>query len=218
MPFKIIGSSYADSRLPIAMVFILIGMVRWRALRPSAAALFCAGVTGIALVRFAVVGLTFHDYAGTDADFEKSFEAIPRGGKIFVARMADKGMRQTYGDLFIHIPTLAIAERSALETLAFTDPAKTVMITQPEFRGIVVYEGLPPVIDYVVHDEIDPDATVPPVPNPDYYLQWRTSYDYMYVLFARPGTEPPAEGLSLAYQGQEFQLYRIEHPVLSQTR
>jgi hypothetical protein len=214
MPYKLIGASYTDSRLPIAMVFILIGMARWDAPRP-AATWFCATVAGVALVRFAVVAAIFHYFAGVDADFEASFQAMPPGSKIFVTRMADKGMRQTYGDLFIHIPTLAIAERSSLETLAFTDPAKTVMVTQPAYRGIVVYEGLPPVIDYVVRNEIDPDATVPPAPNPDYYRHWRDSYDYMYVLFARPGTPPPARGLSLAYQGQEFQLYRIEPSSLS---
>lgn len=218
MPFKILGSSFADSRLPIAMLFILIGMVRWRALQPWSSAIFCAVVGVVSIVRFAVVAFAWHYLAGVYADFEKSFQVIPPGSKIFTTRKAEKGMRQTYADLFIHIPVLAMAERSSLETLAFTDPAKTVLVTKPEFRSIVAYEGLPPLIEFVARGEIDPDATSAPVTNADYYLRWRDSYDYMYVLYARKGMPAPMQGLSLVYQGKEFQLYKIEHPPSQKSR
>jgi hypothetical protein len=209
MPFRVFGSSFADSRLPIAMLFILIGMVRWEPAARASTLRFCTVVGLAALARFAVVALVWSRFADVYADFERSFQAIEPGSKILTTRMAEKGMRRTYADLLIHIPTLAMAERSSLETLAFTDPGAQVLVTRPEYRGITTYAGLPPIIDYVVRGEIDPDVTPPPL-NAGYYLHWRDSYDYVYVLYARPGTAPPAKDLVLAYQGKEFQLYKVE--------
>jgi hypothetical protein len=211
MPFKLFGSSFADTRLPIAILFIVVGMARWRALRPREAALFCVLVGVLAFVRFAEVDLMWRRFSGVYADFERSFKAIPPGSKILITKEdpEDRNSSTPYGRLFTHVPELAVAERSSLVSLVFTDPGKQILLTRPEVRGMVAYEGRPPRINYVVRGAIDDEAAAPPVNNVGYYLRWRDTYDYLYVLYARKGTPPPAPELSLAYQGAEFQLYRV---------
>lgn len=214
MPFKLFGSSFADTRLPIAILFIVIGMVRWRAMRARDAALFCAVIGVLAIMRFAEVDLMWRRFGAVYADFERSFQAMPPGSKILITKddPDDRHSSTPYGRLFTHVPELAVAERSSLVSLVFTDPGKQILLTRPELRGIVAYEGRPPRINYVVHGEIDDEAAAAPVSNLDYYLRWRDSYDYLYVLYAGPGTPSPAPELSLVYQGREFQLYRVLRP------
>ena len=53
----------------------------------------------------------------------------------------------------VHAATLAIMERSALITTAFTTKGKQIMHVRPEYRKLVDTEdGVPPTIDQLVLD------------------------------------------------------------------
>jgi hypothetical protein len=209
MPYQLLGSWHADTRLASAMLFVLIGMAEWNAGSRRETAAFCGAVSLVALVRFAVVGFTWHYFSGVVADFERSFQEIRPGSKILTTQADDKDLRMTYAEMFKHAPELAIAERSSFVPLAFTDPGKQILRAQPSVRDIDVFEGAPPRISKVISGEIDEATALSTSGNPGYYFNWRNRFDYVYVLYARAGSPPPAPELTLVYQGDEFQLYEV---------
>lgn len=207
MPARVLGSFQADSRLPVAALFVLIGMAQPRAPSRAAVSAFCAGVALLSLLRFQLVRDAWQDFAADVADFEHSFAAIVPGSKILTTR-AEVGEALPVPPLvYVHLPALALAERSSFVALAFTDPAKQVLTVRPPYRGIAAYEGIPPQIDKVVRGEPDLSATPPDAGDLAYYRDWRSRFDYVYVLFGKGAA--PAPELSLVYQGRHFQLYKV---------
>jgi hypothetical protein len=209
MPIPVLGSYEADSRLPIAILFVLIGMVRMPALTVRRAALFCMAVGAVAIVRYGIVGGAWRYFDRQVADFERSFQEIRPGSKILTTQASEKDLRITYAMQLVHLPALAMAERSSFVSLAFTNPGKQILLARPEVRDITIYEGMPPRIEKVVAGEPDSSATPPAAGALDYYRDWRRRYDYVYVLYARAGRPAPSPDMSLVYQGEEFQLYRV---------
>jgi hypothetical protein len=214
MPARVLGSFQADSRLPVAALFVLIGMVRLRAPSRAATTAFCAGVTVLSALRFGIVGETWHDFAADVADVERSLTVIPPGSKILTTRAEVDEVLPVPPLMYAHLPALALAERSSFVALAFTDPAKQVLSVRPAYRAIAAYEGIPPEIGKVVRGEPDLSATPPDAGDVAYYRDWRHRFDYVYVLFGTGA--PPAPELSLVYRGRHFELYSVakaEHAV-----
>lgn len=201
MPTKLFGSGIADMRLPIAALFILIGMAQWEMRPPFGAAAFCAVVVGVAFLRFALVGLYWHEYDQIVGDFEHSFQDIKPGSRVLVAGRYDTGMSYTQMNMIAHMPCLVMIERSSLESLAFTHPGKQVLRVAPAFRATSLFEGVPPDIGTLLRS--DPAALDPAWAN------WRSRFDYVYLLYSDAQRLGPADGLTLLYSGRGFQLYQI---------
>jgi hypothetical protein len=45
-----------------------------------------------------------------------------------------------------------------------------------------------------------------------YWTDWPRDYDYVYLISTTSGTNPAPEQLQLAYDGDQFQLYRVKRP------
>jgi hypothetical protein len=109
----------------------------------------------------------------------------------------------------MHADCIAIIERSALVTTAFTVVGKQVMHARPPFRSQVdTQDGTPPVVEKLVkvadREDTNPD---------DYWRHWTTDYDYLYVLFTDGDFEnPDPTRLTEVFAGDRFILYRIEKP------
>ncbi len=208
LPFKLLGSHFADARLLPAMTLLFVAFARWR-FSPRETAIFCLLVGGITLARLAEVQLTWTDYEGSMAAMDKSFAKIEPGSRLLIAGNDDwlqlrmiRGLR--------HFPSMATIERSAMVTLEFTNPAGQLLRVKPAYRRIKPDTGTPVVTALVAADVPNPDDIPDPThPEQEYWLGWRRNYDYLYVLYTKRGDPPPSPELTLVDEGDEFQLYRI---------
>jgi len=116
-----------------------------------------------------------------------SVRQIERGSKVLVA-YADPDNGDNVRELWLmHAACLAIIERSALVTTAFTVLGKQVMHVRRNYRDRVdTVDGTPPMINQLVrvadHQETD---------DTEYWKRWTADYDYLYVLFTDANYENP---------------------------
>ena len=109
----------------------------------------------------------------------------------------------------VHAVSLAIIERQALITTAFTTKGKQIMHVRPEFRKLVDTEdGTPPTIDQLVIDAVGRSTD-----DTSYWHDWTKKYDYVYLLFTDEDSDNPMpDKLKQMYDGDNFQLYRVIRP------
>jgi len=139
-------------------------------------------------------------------EFKDSVKRIERGSRVLVA-YADQTGGDEVGDLgLVHAACLAIIERSALVTTAFTVEGKQVMhVRQPYNTQVDTEDGTPPSIEQLIVAALRP--------NPDetaYWRAWPQRFDYVYLLFTEDEADNPAPDLlTQVYDGGRFQLYRV---------
>jgi hypothetical protein len=113
----------------------------------------------------------------------------------------------------MHAATLAIIERSALVTTAFTVVGKQILHVRDDYRARVDTEdGTPPNIAQLVQvaEQSDPDRV------PSYWERWTSDFDYLYVLFTTPDFENPDPAhLIPLHVGERFVLYRITNTTIT---
>ncbi|MBV8752349.1 MAG: hypothetical protein JO328_05770 [Hyphomicrobiales bacterium] len=206
MPHMLFDTFMADQRLPIALAFMVIACVdlqmRHRIVRRG----FLALLLLMLVVRVIEVDVAWADLSGNTMEFRDSVKRIKRGASVLVA-YGDKGAGDDVSDLgLVHAACLAMIERSALVTTAFTVRGKQVMHVRPEYTDRVDTEdGNPPSIEQLVVAREHPEEVAD-----KYWRRWQESFDYVYVLFTDEDTVNPAPDLlKLVYEGDRFQLYRI---------
>ena len=145
--------------------------------------------------------------SGTES-FRQSVQLVDHGAKVLVA-YADPDGGDDVRDLgLVHADCIAIIERSALVTTAFTVVGKQILHARPDYRDRVdTVDGTPPMINQLVRIAADREFD-----DPNYWKQWTTDYDYLYVLFTDSDYQNPDPAhLTEIYTGERFVLYRIEH-------
>ena len=144
------------------------------------------------------------------AQFRSSVKRVKRGAKVLVAY----GSRTSGDDVsdlgLVHAACLAMIERSALVSTAFTVAGKQILAMRPEFLDRVdALDGMPPSIEELVLASDRPPAYAPDA----YWRLWPTRFDYLYVLFTDvDDPNPDPRHLELIQSGDRFQLYRIHAP------
>ncbi len=131
---------------------------------------------------------------------------VERGSKVLVA-YADPDGGDDVKDLgLVHAACLAIIERSALVTTAFTVVGKQILHVRDDYRARVdTTDGTPPTVAQLVQvaDQSGAGAT-------SYWGRWTSDYDYVYVLFTdRDYENPDPARLIPIYAGERFVLYKI---------
>jgi hypothetical protein len=208
MPRVLFATHLADQRLPVALAFMLIACLdidlRQRMVRHTLAAL----VVVLLAVRLAEVQIVWDLLARESAAFLRSVQSIERGGRVLVVHGdRDAYAARTVSDFeLLHAASLATIERSALVSTTFVVPGKHVLQVREPFRRVVNLEDrVPPSVDWL-------KRAAGPVDEADtlYWSQWPRHFDYVYVLFTKPGgVNPDAERLALVVDGLGFQLYRV---------
>lgn len=214
MPTKLMSASLVDTRLPATFLLVFIGMSDWEHRGAGEARRFAA--TLVALIVLVLVGITatWTRYQTVMAQFEQSFSRIPPGSRMLVA-VNGRGTDRTDGPLLLHLPALAVIERSVLYSHAFTHPAKQPLQLKAPYRDSAPYDGMPLPVEELAVADGDGSVVVPPQPgNTDllrpYWTHWRRDYDYLYVLYTPRGYQPPLTGLEPLDRTDVFSLYRIE--------
>ena len=206
LPRVLFDSYMADQRVAVPLVYMLIACVdldlRLRMVRRG----FIVMLLVLLAVRMTEVDVSWSDLTEGQNELRASTRQIQRGSKVFVA-YADPAAGSEVRDLgLVHAPCIAMIERSALVTTAFTVVGKQVMHVRPEYQGMVDTEdGTPPSSAQLVVA-----ATRPTEDMPAFWQRW-TEFDYLYVLFTEDeAANPDPERLTLLYDGDRFQLYRIK--------
>lgn len=205
MPRVLFGSWLADQRMPIAIVFLLIGFLKpasGRALGPA----FFGLLVCAALFRFADVQSHWLQLGERYEQVRASTTAIASGSSVLVATADLPAGTEIANQAVSHTPCLAVIERDALVSTVFSVPGKQILDIVPAKRDLVDAEdGDPPTISQMLA------AADGPVPGkPRYWDRWPQRYDYVYVLYTHRGDDSPdPDLLKLRSEGDTFQLYEI---------
>jgi hypothetical protein len=208
MPYTFFGSDMADQRMPVAILFMVIGFVRLDTDDRWTRAGFLALVIGFALLRVGDVALHWAKIGRIFDDFRASLVDVERGARILVAYADDPKGTQAEQDAISHAPCLAMIERSSLVSTAFTVKGKQIMTVKRAFRAQVDTEdGVPPSISQLVATSYVREDDEP---REHFWDKWTEEDDYVYVLYTeREADNPDPSNLELVHDGKGFQLYRI---------
>jgi hypothetical protein len=208
LPRIMFDTYMADQRVPLGVAFMLLACgdleLRRRLVRRAFVAVLILLVAG----RVMEIDLNWSQLSDSTSQFRSSVRRIAPGSKVFVA-YADRSLGDDVRDLgLVHAACIAMIERSALVTTAFTVAGKQVMHVRPQYRDFVDRnDGTPPSTAQLIV------AAEHPLPNtPEFWLNW-TKFDYLYILFTEDeAPNPDPERLKLVSDGDRFQLYRIINP------
>jgi hypothetical protein len=211
LPRIMFDTYMADQRVPLGVAFMLLACgdleLRRRLVRRGFVAILIVMVS----MRLIEIDYNWSQLSDLTSQFRSSVKRITPGSKVFVA-YADRSLGEDVRDLgLVHAASIAMIERSALVTTAFTVSGKQVMHVKPEYYDYVDrYDGTPPSVTQLMAA-----ANRPPPNTPAFWLNW-TKFDYLYVLFAEDDApNPDPTRLKLVAEGDRFQLYKIGNPQLA---
>ncbi|MCK4830864.1 hypothetical protein KA005_84920, partial [bacterium] len=194
---------------PIAVLILVIGFARWKISTSSERRLFVGIVLGLALVRFALVGMTWVNIDHVYADLRESFKRIERGSTVLVGR------KQNVADPFFrawplnYAGCLAIIDRSSFAPSVFSQKGHQVLTVTPQFQDIDMQPAsfVPELSDIVLARR---ETRRSQGGKPKYWMNWDKRFDYLLVLYTRDtDINPLPDRLSLLYRSNHFQLYKI---------
>jgi hypothetical protein len=220
LPRIMFATYMTDQRLPIALAFMLFGCLDMSLQHRLVRRAFIAVVFTLVIVRVIEVNVSWANLSITTSEFRSSVKRIKPSSKVLVAYGHASGGDDVSDLGLVHAACLAIIERSALVTTAFTVVGKQILQVRPEYRKLVdTQDGTPPTLERLLlvaaeTAPIDPEPADQSDAGEDSYWQdWNTKFDYLYVLFTDDESENPApEHLTLVQNASRFQLYRIKRP------
>jgi hypothetical protein len=205
LPNVIFDTYMADQRIPLGIAFMLLACgeldLRRRLVRRAFVTLLLVMVGG----RLLEIDLNWSQLADTTSQFRASVRRIVPGSKVFVA-YANGASGDSVRDLgLVHAACIAMIQRSALVTTAFTVVGKQIMHVRPRYRDFVdVHDGTPPSTAQLILAASHPSAN-----TPAFWRNW-TKFDYVYILFTKDeAPNPDPSRLKLVMDGDRFQLYRV---------
>lgn len=209
MPRLLFASYTADQRLPVALAFMLIGTVDVRLHHRTVRRGFIALLLIVLAVRLIEVDANWADLSEITSEFRSSTKRLKPGSKVLVAYAAGSAGDDVADLGLVHAVCTAMIERQALVTTAFTTVGKQILRVRPEYADLVDTEdGTPPTIAQLLVEAERPDPD-----SKDYWREWQSRYDYLYLLFTGDEAENPDPArLTGMHNGERFQLYRINKP------
>jgi hypothetical protein len=207
LPRVLFDTYMADQRLPIALAFMIIACAHLDLRDEFVRRGFATVLVLLLAVRAFEVQGVWRDLSRGTASFRDSVRQIERGSKVLVA-YADPDNGDNARDLWLtHAACLAIIERSALVTTAFTVLGKQVMHVRRDYRDRVDTEdGTPPSVRQLLSHTEPTDWD----DDPPYWSHWTSDYDYLYILFTdRDYANPDPTRLTPVFAGYRFVLYQI---------
>lgn len=208
-PRVLFATYMADQRLPVGLVFMLVACLNVRFPRRMVRYGFAAVLATLVCVRVAEVEVMWNKLSKGVESLHQSVQYIERGAQVLVA-YADPAGGDDVRDLgLMHAACLAMIERSALVTTAFTVPGKQILRVRADYADRADTEdGTPPTVEKLLVVANDPA-----IEEAAYWSDWTNTYDYVYVLFTEKGAENPDPlRLRLVQEGRRFQLYRMANP------
>lgn len=207
MPRTAFATYMADQRLPTALAFMVVAAVRVDLRSRLVRRAFAVFLVLVLAVRVVEVQAMWDRLTAWTHGFMASIEKIDRGSRVLVAYADPRGGGAPMDLGLVHAACLAMIEKSALVTTAFTVPGKQILRARPPYRDFVDTEdGFPPTVE-----QLQVSADTPTPDGPRYWDLWPRHFDYVYVLYTEPGDpNPDPDRLALAAEGERFQLYKVK--------
>jgi len=205
LPRIMFDTYMTDQRVPLGVAFMLFACgdlnLRRRLVRRAFMVVAIVLIAG----RVLEIDVNWSQLSDSISEFKSSVRRIAPGSKVFVA-YADRALGEDVRDLgLVHAACIAMIDRSAMVTTAFTVSGKQVMHARPEYLDYVdTRDGTPPSTAQLIV------AADHPGPNtPTFWKNW-TKFDYLYILFTEDeAPNPDPRRLKLIADGDRFQLYKI---------
>src|SRR5262249_40768784 len=209
MPRLMFETYLADQRLALALAFMVVASAHLNLRHDFVRLGFATIVVVLLAVRVFEVQSTWDGLARETASFRDSVRQIERGSKLLVAYAEPNDGDDVLDFGLVHAACLAIIERSALVTTAFTVVGKQILHVREDYRARVdTQDGTPPSVRQLLQAADQTDA-----PPSGYWGRWTADFDYLYVLFTDPGYQNPAPArLTPIFAGERFVLYQINTP------
>jgi len=208
LPRIMFDTYMTDQRVPIGVAFMFFACgdleLRRRLVRRAFLVVCIILIAG----RVLEIDFNWSQLSDSTGEFRSSVRRIAPGSKVFVA-YADRALGEDVRDLgLVHAACIAMIDRSAMVTTAFTVSGKQVLHPRPDYRDYVdSRDGTPPSTAQLVVAADHPAAN-----TPKFWLNW-TKFDYLYVLFTEDeAPNPDPSRLKLVADGDRFQLYKIIRP------
>mgnify|MGYP001061471346 CR=1 FL=1 len=213
IPNEAMGTSGAAVRMPVAVMFVLFGVLRWNLPDATAQRAFLLAVTALAVFRLAPVEAVVRQYNAIADDVRASLPLIQPGSRVLIA--ADYSRREEALQSIQELPMLALIERSSLVSIAYSHPQQQILVVRPPYRAMTGgYSDQPVALpDLLKHTLPDPDAQ--PLYDPSgrlYWADWERNYDYVFLIYRSRQPNPAPDRLALLRDGDHFQLFRVIHP------
>lgn len=208
MPRMLFGSWYADHRLPIGLFFLLMGFIRLDVPDKRTRSILVAVMVCAALARFVNIQVEWTHLVDVSEDLRTATAFVDRGGSVLVAHADQPAGTPAEMEALSHAPCLAIIERSAAVSTAFTVRGKQILGVKPDFRGLIDAEdGDPPTVSQLLATAED---SVPGQPH--YWDHWSERYGFVIILDTEADPNPDPDHLTLLHAGPRYQLYRVRPP------
>jgi hypothetical protein len=208
LPRIMFDTYMTDQRVPIGVAFMLFACGDLNLRQRLVRRVFLVALLLLIAGRLIEIDFNWSQLSDTTVQFRSSVRRIAPGSKVFVA-YSDRALGEDVRDLgLVHAACIAMIERSALVTTAFTVAGKQVLHVKPEYRDFVdTQDGTPPSTAQLILA-----AERPQPGTPTFWNNW-TKFDYLYVLFTEDeAPNPDPTRLKLIADGDRFQLYRILKP------
>lgn len=203
MPRVLFSTYMADQRLPIGLAFMVIACLDLELRHRLVQRGFAAMLLVLVATRVTEVQVSWNKLSRPVEAVYTTLHEIERGATVLVAYADPSGGDDARDYGLVHAACLAMIERSALVTTAFTVPGKQIMHMREEYADRADTEdGTPPSLEQLVLASDRGEGE-------HYWNFWPKHYDYVYVLFTEKGAEnPDPVHLRLVAEGPRFQLYR----------
>lgn len=205
MPRQLFGSWIADQRLPVALLFLLIGFISPNLPGRLSRRAFYVCLMGLTLARVVEVGVNWSDLAQVSDDMTQAVSNIPRGSKVLVAEADRPNSDPALVQALSHAPLIAVIGRDALVSTIFSVPGKQVLNIRRSHAELVDREdGDPPKVGQLLAAT---DKST--LGGARFWDFWPQHYDYVFVLYTEPqAANPDPDDLDFVAEGRGFQLYR----------
>ena len=208
LPRIMFDTYMTDQRVPVGVAFMLFACGDLELRRRLVRRVFLVMLLVLMAGRLIEIDLNWSQLSDSTGQFRSSVRRIAPGSKVFVS-YADRALGEDVRDLgLVHAACIAMIDRNALVTTAFTVAGKQVLHVKPEYRDYVdTQDGTPPAIAQLIVAAEHPQSG-----TPTFWNNW-TKFDYLYVLFTEDeAPNPDPTRLKLIADGDRFQLYRIIKP------
>ena len=205
LPRIMFDTYMTDQRVPLGVAFMLLACGDLELRRRLVRRAFVVILIVLVSMRLIEIDYNWSQLSDSTSQFRSSVKRIAPGSKVFVA-YADRSLGEDVRDLgLVHAACIAMIERSALVTTAFTVAGKQVMHVKPAISTITSTATTARRLRSRSCSS-PPDHPLPGTPA--FWLNW-TKFDYLYVLFTEDDApNPDPSRLKLVADGDRFQLYQ----------
>jgi hypothetical protein len=204
LPSQLFSGSGADHRLPLVIFLLIIAGSAPRF--PSRNAALAVGVVLSVMLatRMAVIERIWLQADRVYAEDVAALDALPTGAKLAVA--SPSGAVHVVGIPEIHLPTLAVARRDAFVPTMFVYAAQQPVAFVPPYDALAREAAPETLWAGLMTGDADKQDAVRDALN---------SYDFVVFIDRRAMQVPTSPCLQPIYQSATFQLFAIDHQVIS---